>query len=58
MIQFKEKDISRLISACKIYQDQTGSEYMWEEYECLIKKLKNYEEDTQCSDCIICDLHR
>ena len=58
MIQFNEKDISRLISACKVYQDQTGSEYTWEEYDCLVKKLKNYEEDTQCSDCIICDLHK
>ena len=28
-----------------MYQDQTGSEYMWEQYEKLITKLEYYEEE-------------
>ena len=28
-----------------MYQDQTGSEYMWEQYEKLIEKLEYYEEE-------------
>ena len=38
-------DIYRLEKACKMYQEQTGSEYMWDEYSGLIKKLnmrRNY----------------
>jgi len=35
-------DISRLIRACEIYKDWTGSEHMWEQYDDLIQKLKLY----------------
>ena len=37
-------DISRLIKACKNYQDYTGSEWMWEQYDDLIHKLKVYRD--------------
>ena len=33
------------MNACKVYQDQTGSEYMWEQYDDLIQKLKAYQEE-------------
>ena len=33
------------MNACKLYQDQTGSEYMWEQYDDLIQKLKAYKEE-------------
>ena len=56
-MQFKEVDIHRLGTACKVYQDQTGSEYMWDEYEHLIHKLHNYQNDIDCPDCIVCDVH-
>jgi len=56
-MQFKECDIHRLVTACKVYQDQTGSEYMWDEYEHLIRKLHNYENDISCPDCVVCDVH-
>jgi len=35
-------DINRLIRACEVYKDFTGSEYMWEKYDDLIQKLKTY----------------
>ena len=47
-MRFKEHDIYRLINACKIYQDQTGSEWMWEQYDDLIQKLQSYKEE-HCS---------
>ena len=28
-----------------MYQDNTGSEYLWDEYEHLIHKLEYYEEE-------------
>ena len=45
MMKFNSDDITRLIRACKNYQDETGSEYMWEKYEKLIEKLEYYEEE-------------
>jgi len=45
MMKFNSDDITRLIRACKNYQDATGSEYMWEQYEKLIEKLEYYEEE-------------
>ena len=32
------------IRACELYQSRTGSEYMWDEYNALINKLKVYLE--------------
>jgi hypothetical protein len=45
MMKFKSDDITRLVRACRMYQDQTGSEYMWDQYEKLIEKLEYYEEE-------------
>jgi hypothetical protein len=45
MMKFNSDDITRLVRACRTYQDQTGSEYMWEQYEKLIEKLEYYEEE-------------
>lgn len=56
-MQFNEKDLSRLLKACEVYQDQTGSEYMWDEYAHLIHKLKNYEIEHECPECVLCDIH-
>ena len=50
MMKFHSDDITRLIRACRFYQDQTGSDYMWEEYERLITKLSYYEEENCISD--------
>ena len=45
MMKLSSADINRLVRACEMYKEQTGSEYMWEEYERLIKKLRYYEEE-------------
>ena len=45
MMKLNSNDINRLIRACEMYKDQTGSEYMWGEYEHLVKKLRYYQEE-------------
>lgn len=57
-MQFNEKDIHRLIEACSTYQERTGSEYMWDQYEHLKHKLHNYETEHECPDCVLCDIHQ
>ena len=44
-MRFNQTDINRLIKGCECYQEQTGSEYMWEQYDDLIQKLKAYQEE-------------
>ena len=48
-MQFKECDIHRLVTACKVYQEQTGSEYMWDEYQHLIEKLEKLCDQGYCA---------
>ena len=31
-MRLNDTDVYRLIKACQVYQDKTGSEYMWDEY--------------------------
>jgi len=44
-MRLNDTDISRLISACLLYQERTGSEYMWEQYDDLINKLRAYQDN-------------
>jgi hypothetical protein len=44
MMRFKDEDILRLIRACELYKNQTGSEWMWEQYDDLVSKLKVYRD--------------
>ena len=37
-------DVQYLIRACLVYQEQTGSEDLWEKYDDLINKLRVYSE--------------
>tara|TARA_B100000579_G_scaffold60991_1_gene44497 strand:- start:2718 stop:2873 length:156 start_codon:yes stop_codon:yes gene_type:complete len=48
-MRLNEGDVNRLITACKVYQEQTGSEYLWEEYSDLIDKLKQLCEQGYCN---------
>ncbi len=48
-MRLSDTDIIRLIKACQVYQDRTGSEYMWDEYNDLIKKLNTYKEQYSVS---------
>ena len=43
-MRFNDTDITRIITACKLYQEKTGSEWMWEQYETLVDKLKVYQD--------------
>ena len=49
-MKLHSSDITRLILACKTYQDTTGSEYIWDEYEHLVKKLRYYQEENCAED--------
>ena len=44
-MRLNDTDIARLISACLLYQERTGSEYMWEQYDDLINKLNAYQDN-------------
>ena len=44
-MRLNDTDITRLITACKLYQENTGSEWMWEQYDDLINKLKAYQDN-------------
>ena len=44
-MRLNDTDITRLITACKLYQEKTGSEYMWEQYDDLINKLNAYQDN-------------
>ena len=39
-MRLTEGDVSRLITACNLYKQNTGSEYIWDQYEHLIEKLE------------------
>ena len=39
-MRLNEVDVARLITACNIYKEKTGSEYMWDEYTELVEKLE------------------
>ena len=49
-MRLNHNDIQRCINACKVYQDQTGSEWMWEQYESLINKLTVYKDQYSTDD--------
>ena len=44
-MRLNDTDISRLIAACLLYQERTGSEYMWEQYDDLINKLNAFQDN-------------
>ena len=44
-MRLNDTDITRLITACKLYQEKTGSEFMWEQYDDLINKLNAYQDN-------------
>ena len=48
-MRLNTNDILRLITACRTYKDQTGSEWMWEQYNKLIDKLQLYQEQNLSS---------
>ena len=48
-MRLNEGDVARLITACNTYKEQTGSEYMWDEYTDLIEKLENLCEQGYCA---------
>jgi hypothetical protein len=48
-MRLNDCDITRLVKACRLYQEKTGSEYMWDEYNDLISKLNTYQEQHSTS---------
>ena len=52
MYRLTEHDLGWLVTACQRYKDQTGSVYMWDEYNNLQKRLETFMdqnyEGTKC----------
>ena len=48
-MRLNEGDVARLITACNTYKEQTGSEYMWDEYQHLIEKLERLCDQGHCA---------
>ena len=48
-MRLNEVDVARLITACNMYKEKTGSEYMWDEYTELVEKLERLCEQGYCS---------
>ncbi len=48
-MRLNEADVYRLTTACKLYQEHTGSEYMYDEYQHLIEKINTMCEQGYCA---------
>ena len=49
IMRLNQGDVYRLITACNLYKENTSSEYMWDEYDHLIKKLEQLCEQGNCN---------
>jgi len=54
VIQFNGGDVCNLIRACECYKEKTGSEYMWDVYDNLQKKLEAYGEEVTVDTMLNC----
>jgi len=50
VMRLNEEDITRLILACELYKNSTGSEFIWDQYDHLTKKLKTYLDQYSTDD--------
>lgn len=48
-MRLNEADVHRIIKACHLAQETSGSEYMWDEYEHIINKLKTLCDQGYCA---------
>ena len=54
MIQFTRDEVCHLIRACCVYKDKTGSEFTWDVYDDLQKKLEAYGEEVTTEATLSC----
>ena len=54
MIQFNSGEVCNLIRACECYKEKTGSEYMWDQFDDLQKKLEAYGEEVTTENKMAC----
>ena len=48
-MRLNETDVHRIIKACNLAKETSGSEYMWDEYEKIIQNLRTLCEQGYCS---------
>ena len=53
MIRFNSGEICNLLRACECYKEKTGSEFMWDVFDDLQKKLESYGEEA-CAEKLSC----
>ena len=54
MIQFNRDEVCHLLRACEAYKEKTGSEFMWDVYDDLQKKLECYGEEVTTDTHMVC----
>ena len=54
MIQFNRDEVCQLIRDINCYKEKTGSEYMWDVYDELQKKVEAYGEEVTIEDNLSC----
>jgi len=48
-MRLSETDVHRIIKACNLAKEISESEYMWDEYEHIIEKLRTLCDQGYCS---------
>ena len=48
-MRLSETDVHRIIKACNLAKETSGSEYIWDEYEHIIEKLRTLCDQGNCS---------
>ena len=54
MIKFNTGEVCNLIRACECYKRETGSEFMWDAFDNLQKKLEAYGEEVTTDNKMVC----
>ncbi len=63
MMQFHEKDVTRMLRACEYYKSIVGNQdpSVAQEYDKVIHKLHSYEQEMECPNCwdptSTCEIH-
>ena len=54
MIRFNRGEVCNLLRACECYKEKTGSEFMWDVFDDLQKKLEAYGEEVTTEKQMVC----
>lgn len=56
MMQLNENDVCKALKAVAYYRDNvTGSDFMWDEYDNLLRKMGYYGEEVTEKERLVCN---